>query len=137
MSKEKCNELGVLRYKTLGIEDSVMDPKSVLYNLDNCQGDTLVLVEGATDVWKWGDGCAATLGTSTTPAQHLLIANRFRRVLIMFDPEEEAQGRANSLYSKLNTLGVQADCINTELDHDMGAMTEEEVAKLKEEVGLA
>jgi DNA-directed RNA polymerase subunit RPC12/RpoP len=34
-NKDKCAELGILRYKNLSIEKSWIDPKHILYNLDN------------------------------------------------------------------------------------------------------
>jgi DNA primase len=137
LSKEACTRLNILRYMTLSKEESIIDPKTILYNLDNCKSDYLILVEGAFDCWRFGDNCAATLGTSTTPKQHILLATLFKTIYILFDPEKEAQERANKLANQLVVLRkINVEIINTELDHDPGDMTEKEIYNLKKELGI-
>lgn len=130
-SKQKCKELNILRYKTLNKNQSVIDPKSVLYNIDNCKNDYLILVEGSFDCWRIGDNCAATLGTSYTPEQKSLMI-KYKRIIILFDPEKEAQERAIKLGKELNILGMNnVEIIDNELGHDPGDMSDKEVLKLK------
>jgi len=136
-SKAKCKELNILRYKTLEPEASVVNPKTVLYNLDNCTKDYGALFEGAFDVWRFGNNCMATLGTSTTPEQHILLAERFKKLFIIFDPEKEAQERAEKLARQVSALGgINVEVINTELKHDPGDMSNKEVNYIKKELGL-
>lgn len=125
-----------LRYKTLDVELSVMDPKSILYNVDNCKTERLILVEGVFDCWRMGDGCAATLGTSMTEKQLRIISTRFRRVSFLFDAEKEAQQRAAAQALRLAALGLQVDMLDTELEHDPGDFTEEETNQVRKELGL-
>jgi len=134
LSKRKCAEMEILRYKTLSIEESIIDPKSILYNLDNCKKDYIVIMEGAFDVWRWGDNAAGTLGTSTTDAQKRLMIN-YKRIIILFDPEDEAQARAKKLANELQAIGGNIiEVVNTELGHDPGDMSEEEIMELKKEL---
>jgi hypothetical protein len=127
----------VLRYMTLSKEDSVVNPKHILYNLDNCKNDYAVVVEGAFDNWRFGDDCCATLGTSTSPEQRLLLVKKFSKVFLVFDPEKEAQERANKLGKRLSALGMkEVEVIDTELDHDPGDMTEKEIKVLKRGLGI-
>lgn len=136
-SKNKCKELNILRYKTLSKEMSVVDPKTILYNLQHCKNETLILCEGSFDAWRIGDDCAATLGTSTTPAQKQLILKLFERVFIVFDPEKDAQIRAKKLAFELNAIGVKSvEVIDTQLGHDPGDMTESETKALRKELGV-
>ncbi len=128
-----------LRYITLSKEKSIIDPKNILYNLDNCKKSTILLVEGVFDCWRIGDDCAATLGTSMTENQIALLTNKYKRIIFLFDPEKTAQKRAvtfgKSLYD-LGGYGATIEKLDTELDHDPGDMTKEEVKMVKQTVGL-
>jgi DNA primase len=138
-SKNKCDKLEILRYKNYSIEQSIVDPKTILYNIDNCKKDYILIVEGVPDVWRIGDNCAATLGTSVSESEGqipFILSRNFKRVFILFDPEKEAQKRAKKLGKKLSITGIDTIIVNTELNRDPGAMTEREVKELKGELGI-
>lgn len=124
------------RYDNLPIEDSVVNPKHLLYNLDNCKGTHAYVMEGVTDVWRFGDGFIATMGTSLDPAQIRLMAKRYKSITFLFDPEIEAQSKAKKHASLLASLGRAVEIIDLELDHDPGDCTEEEVISIKKELGI-
>lgn len=125
-----------LRYKTLSVEKSVINPKFCLYNLDNAKDFSYIGVcEGVVDVWKLGDGFVATLGTSTTEEQVRKLS-RYKNVFIVFDPEPNAQMRARKLGDRIAALGSKVELIDTGLDHDPGDMTKEEVYYLRKELGI-
>jgi hypothetical protein len=124
------------RYLALGKEASVMDPKQVLYNIDTCLADHLVLVEGVTDVWRMGDGVAATAGTAMTSAQLKLIRSRFRSVDLLFDPEPEAQGRARKYATALAALGLVVRITDLEMDCDPGDLPAHLVPGVRHHLGL-
>ena len=130
-SKKKCKELNILRYKTLSVENSVIDPKNTLYNIDNCNDDYLIVMEGAFDVWKWGDNAVGTLGTSVTDRQKLLML-QYKRIILLFDPEKEAQERASKLGKELAALGAgDVSIVDTELGHDPGDMADKEILRIR------
>jgi DNA primase len=80
--------------------------KDYLYGYDSCVGDSVVVVEGITDVWRLGMGVAvATLGTQTTLAQISLL-RKFKKVIILFDRGEDAQKEADKIKQTLLVLGV-------------------------------
>ena len=137
LNKERCKELNILRYKTLSKELSIIDPKSILYGLDYCKEKYIVITEGAPDVWRWGDNCAATLGTSVTDEQKNIIL-KYDRIIILFDPEKEAQERALKLGNELNTIDSKKriEIINTEAIYDLGDSSEKEITNLKKKVGV-
>jgi hypothetical protein len=125
-----------IRYKTLAIEKSLVDPKSVLFNLQNCKKDWVCVVEGPLDALKWGDDCCATLGTSTTEAQVQLLT-KYKKVVILFDSEETAQARAKKLAANASALGVpEVLVVDLETEKDLGAMSYEAANSLKKELGL-
>lgn len=126
----------MLRYKTLSVEQSLMNPKSVLYNLDNCTQDRVVVVEGPFDVMRLGDNVCGTLGTSMTREQILLLKDRFKEVLFLFDSEKEAQQRAKKQAEQVASYGIEAYVVDMEWSHDPGALTPEEVSIVKRALHL-
>jgi hypothetical protein len=127
----------VLRYKTLSVEESVVNPKFILYNENHCYEDWIIAVEGVFDCLKFGDNCCATLGTTTTEVQVRKLSN-YKKVFISFDSEVQAQQRALKLATKLSALGVgDVQIIDLQLENkDMGDMSYDEIQKLKEELQI-
>jgi len=120
----------LIRYKSLGIEESVINPKHVLYNIDNCRRDWVCLVEGCLDVWRMGDDFCAGLGTQLTDQQIRLLSN-YRTVVILFDPEREAQQKAERYASVLSSLGVRVFVVDTESEEDPGAMSDDRAHEVR------
>ena len=124
-----------LRYKTLSTEKSVVDPKSILYDIDNCKKDYIGVCEGVFDKFRLGDDFVATLGTSMRESQYRLLSI-YKKIYIVFDPEETAQLRAKKVAERLSIFGIKVEIVNTELDHDPGDMTEEEAKNLRKELNF-
>lgn len=120
-----------IRYKTSKNEESIIPAKNTLYNMDNCKGRYAVIVEGAFDAMRIGDGVVATLGTGMTQAQKELIYEKYDEVTFLFDPEYEAQKRAEEHGNDLAALGVTVNICNMEWEHDPGSLTEEEIKKVR------
>ncbi len=115
-----------------------MDPKSVLYNLDNATGRRVCLVEGPADVWRMGDGFVCSFGTDVTQAQVRLLS-RYKEVFIMFDPEPEARIKARKVAEELSILGGGTDVWLVDMEEyrcDPGDLTEEQAQKLRRELGI-
>lgn len=106
--------------------------KQILYNIDNATQDTLVVVEGAADVWKLGDGAVATFGTKFRWPQVSIMAG-FKRVFVLFDPEEQAQRQALKIIDALVSLGVQAFRVNLKKG-DPGNMPDDQAKRLMYEL---
>lgn len=126
-----------LRYKTLAIENSVVDPKTTVFNLDHSRRERGVLVEGPFDALKGGDGFVCSFGTSMTPAQLRLLSQRFESLVILFDPSPAAQARAWHYAQLLAVIGrTEIEIVDTEIDRDPGDMTGEEIRDLRRVLGL-
>lgn len=124
-----------IRYKTLSVEKSIINPKYLLYNHDFVSGNIIGVCEGPFDAIRMGDGFVATLGTRVTEEQiRKLIV--YEKVYILFDPEEEAQERANKLAEKIASFGKEVYVIDTELSHDPGDMTEDEVQEIRDYIRI-
>lgn len=137
-NKKKCKDMGILRYKNLSIMKSIIDPKNTLYNIDNCKGTKLILVEGVFDCWRFGDNCAATFGTSFTESQitKVILNKNINEVFLIYDPEFLASRKAIQFSKRLSAQGLKVKFIDTELDHDPGDMNEKEVKEIKTFIGV-
>lgn len=122
-----------IRYKNLSIEKSVMDPKTVLYNIDNCTEKDIVVVEGSFDVMRWGDNCCATLGTTVTEPQ-IRMLKEFRKVFVLFDNDEAGEDKAYKVAQKVSAMGTDVEVVNHGWDHDLGSASKDEVDWLKKEL---
>jgi hypothetical protein len=123
-----------IRYKTLGVEDSVINPKHVLYNLDNCKEEWVCVVEGAFDNWRMGDNFCATLGTTLTD-QQIRLLSVYKRVALLFDSESEAQRRAEKYGVQLSSLGVdRVVVLDTERGKDPATYSERLAERVRREV---
>ena len=139
LSKQQQQKLKIPRYKNLSIKQSVVDPKSILYNLDHCEDKIAVLTEGAFDVIRMGDGFFCSFGTELTQSQISMIKQRFEKVFIMFDNEEEAQAKARKFGLQIASIGVEVelvDCYGDFNKNDAGELNEKEVQIIRHELGL-
>jgi DNA primase len=115
-----------LRYVSAKPAEEAMPIKSTLYGWDYVRHAAIV-VEGPTDAWRIGPGAVATLGTSYSKAQVLLLTNLPVRV-VCFDRDNEAQRRAKRLCCELavfpgRTVNV---CLESHLAaSDPGGLREE------------
>ena len=137
LSKDYQKEHKIPRYKNLSIEQSVINPKEIFFNLDNCDKDKVILVEGPFDVLKMGDDTVCSLGTSVTREQELFLKNHFKKVFIAFDNEPAAQEKARHLGMNLNSAGMEVEVVNICEDfgkNDPGELSENEVMLIKKEL---
>lgn len=104
---------------------SIIPAHSCLYNIDNSK-DTVVVVEGVTDVWRIGKGCVSITGIKYTPRQVNLL-NQFKRVFILLD--KGAEDMANRLAAQL--VSVYHTEIITLNDGDPADLTGKDVVSLR------
>jgi len=119
------------RYKTCPNEDTVLPIKNTLYNIDSAI-DEVVVMEGPTDVWNFGDGAVATLGVNYTPTQVYLLS-QFRRVFILFDADDNAQKLANRLAHELAPIVSETHILTLD-EGDPGELSKDDVKSLRREI---
>lgn len=125
-----------IRYKTLAIEKSIMDAKSVLFNVDDCKHDYVFVVEGPFHVFRMGDDACATLGTSVTESQVRNLAN-YKNIFILFDSEVPAQERAKKLGTRIASLcSSNVSVVDLELTNstDIADLSDSQWATFREEL---
>lgn len=124
-----------LRYKTLSVEKSIVNPKFILYNEYKVVGNMICVCEGVFDALNMGPPFVATLGTSTTEQQCRKIAI-YEKAYIVFDPEVQAQQRAMKLAEKVAALGGHPEVIDIGGENDPGSISKEYVQKIRKELDL-
>ena len=123
--RRKCKP----KYKMSDDADMTEDATTLLYGHHKATGDTILVTEGVTDVWNFGYGTVATMGIDWTLEQ----ANKIRQYknrFIMFDPEEQAQKRAEELAKWLSYFPGNTEIIE-DLPCDPGDLDEDEVNEIK------
>lgn len=117
-----------LKYKACPKDRELIEHQNILYGDQNKWIDLGIIVEGITDVWRLGPLAAATFGIDFTNRQVRQIAKHFKRVVIIYDDEPQAQRQAKKLQDKLIIRGIPA-WIET-IDGDPGDLTQEAANKL-------
>jgi len=117
------------KYLHCPVEQSILAPKDILYNVDNCK-DSCIVLEGCTDVFRVGAGSVSLSGVQYTRKQ-LLVLSKFKRIFILFDPEEQAQIQAEKLSKDLSFCSSSVEIIQIETDLDPGNYSDEDVKQLK------
>lgn len=137
LPRSYIDENEIPRYKNLSVEESVVNPKDIFFNLDNSNKREVILVEGPFDVLKMGDDCICSLGTSVTNNQKLLLLNKYRKIYIAFDNEVSAQKKAHKLGEELSSVGLDVEVVNICEDYnknDPGELIASEVTEIKNEL---
>lgn len=105
------------------------DIKKTVYGWDRIADGCAIIVEGVTDVWRLGPGAVAVFGTGWKAEQRNLLST-LRKVLIAFDPEPDAQKRAEKLGHELAMAGVGVRILEG-LPTDPGDLKPDEVEEVR------
>lgn len=100
----------------------------ILYGKQSKWDDVGIAVEGITDVWRLGERSFATFGISFTRAQCRAIQKHFRRVVIVYDDEPQAQKQSLVLQRQLTFMGV--DVASEVISGDPGDLTPQQAKEL-------
>lgn len=147
LEKSKLKELNIPRYKNLSIEESVINPKETLFNLDNSLRKEVIITEGCFDVMRFGglnfnknDNIICSFGTTMTEGQLKVIVDRYEKVFMMFDNEPEAQKKARKYGLQLSSMGLSVEVVDFYSDfgvNDLGDCSDEQVNIIKKELGFS
>lgn len=124
-----------LRYKACRLDKEVIHHKHLLYGSDHTMRRCL-LVEGVTDVWRMGYGCAGTFGTAYTKEQIGFLQQHYDEVFILFDSSDpKAERTMNELAEQLALVIDTVEVIKTDWD-DPGSAPQDEADALMKELRL-
>jgi hypothetical protein len=125
------------RYKFLSNEESVINPKSCFYNIDNCYGKSVALLEGPFDVLRFGDNGICGFGITLTKTQILYLSERFTKIYILFDSQRQAQKKAKEYGMTLQGHGLDVFVVDAFSNYgckDAGEMSPYKMKEMKKEL---
>jgi hypothetical protein len=112
------------RYKACPKNRELISHKDILYGRQDKWRKSGVLVEGPTDVWRFGVYSFAVSGIKYTPRQVRVISQRFKRVAVCFDDDPQAFIQATRIVAELKFRGV--DAFRVDIEGDPGSMKQSE-----------
>ncbi|RLF30307.1 MAG: hypothetical protein DRN14_00190 [Thermoplasmata archaeon] len=121
------------RWKTTSNEKMVQEPRQLIYGIEKVMESVLV-VEGPSDVWRMGPGAVGVLGIDWTEEQASIL-RQFPRRYIMFDPQIQAQSRAQGLAEWLSPFPGVTEVIDG-LKCDPGDLSQDEADNIMRELGF-
>jgi DNA primase len=130
-------ERSPLRYKACEGQHEVCPHQHTLYGIDEAKSNSVIIVEGITDVWRVGPGAVSCFGIEWSTQQARMIASRFKRFHILFDNEEQAGEKAYSLYQYLTSQGLDGEIVTLpESVNDPAELTYAQVLYVRKELGI-
>jgi len=112
------------KYMACPPEREIISHKHILYGRQFDWGKRGICVEGITDVWRLGPDAFCTFGVKFTTEQVQAMVKHFDEVVVLFDPEDQAQVQAKKLIKRLNFKNVKA--WRVPLESDPGEMSQDD-----------
>lgn len=113
------------KYQACPLEREIIPHKNILYGRPEKWKSTGIVVEGPTDVWRFGQYSCATSGIKFTTKQVRLLSKTFKRIPVCYDGGElQAIEQADKLVSELKFRGV--DSFRVDIEGDPGDMEQSE-----------
>ena len=117
-----------IKYKACTRDREIVQHQHILYGREEYWDDWAICVEGVTDVWAMGFRSFGVFGIEFTNYQIREMVKRWKRIIVIFDGETQAQSQADKLISELRFRGVKADKII--ISGDPGSKTVKEIAEI-------
>lgn len=110
-----------------------LTPKETVYNVDSIiPGHDALIVEGATDVWRWGNGAVATFGIEITQRQIVtIVEKKIRKAFVLFDKGRTAQKRAEELCRIIYPYTESVELIEPNIHDDLGEFSPSQIVELR------
>jgi hypothetical protein len=123
------------RYKACPKPFEILHHKEILFINKKKLGNntTGLCVEGVFDCFRLGLDSFATFGTKVTPLQVREMARIYKKIFVIFDPEEQAQKYAEKLIAELRFRGVKAENILLKKGQDPASLSAEEARYLSKQ----
>lgn len=112
------------KYMACPKDRELIPHKEILYGKQEHWKATGIMVEGPTDVWRFGVFSFAISGIKYTPRQIREVAKYFKRVAVALDSDPQAQIQAAKIVAELKFRGV--DAFRVDITGDPGSMEQSE-----------
>jgi len=121
-----------IRWKTCASEKEVRSLKHCLYGLEKVKGDSIVICEGPSDVWRLGPGAVCTFGTGFSLEQ-LELLKPFKKRYIYFDEDEAGFKAGAKLAHALNAFKGENYIVAVN-GGDPGSLTQKEADEFMKDI---
>ncbi len=120
------------KYKACNATNEVIPHKHILYGWDMTRGSqsVAVVMEGVTGVWRLGPGSLGTFGVKYTASQVRLLAQRFQKLYLFFDPDQAGRMAADKLSVELMGLGRDVEILEVSDNLDSGSLRQDDADQL-------
>jgi len=112
------------KYMACPKDRELIHHKNILYGKQEAWKETGIVVEGPSDVWRFGNRSLAVSGIKYTSKQIREMANIFTRIAVVFDDDPQAIVQANKIVAELKFRGV--DAFRVDIKEDPGSMKQED-----------
>jgi hypothetical protein len=129
-----CTNKSNIKYLACPQNRETIHHKNILYGKPSQWNDVAICVEGITDVWRLGPKAFATFGIQFSSEQVRLIGSLFKRVIVLFDSERQAQKQAALLIAKLRAANNISAHVEKLTGSDPGDMKQDEADHLVQEL---
>lgn len=119
------------RYISASPDEEAVHHKSLVYGAHLAR-NAIIVVEGPTDAWAFGQGAGGVLGIRYTPEQIALLAE-FSVRAICFDRSADAQSRAKHLCKQLAAFPGVTEQVEIESGEDPATADPEEIMEIRKE----
>ena len=114
-------------------ERAIIPVKHCIYNIDTVK-DKMLMFEGCTGVWRFGDESVASFTSHLTKEQIAMIARKkIRRAFVLFDPDAESKGK--DMATQLSGIIPYVEQISFK-EGDPKDMNPDTIRKLKKDIGF-
>lgn len=122
------------RWKITDKAEWLVNPQTGIYGIHKVPGKSVLVVEGASDVWRMGPGAVGTLGISWKRPQADIL-RQFERRFILFDPEPLAQRKAKQLADYLAMFPGETELVSG-FKTDPGDLSDKKANRVMKELGI-
>jgi len=116
------------KYKACPITREYIHHQHILYGMPQKWTSQGICVEGIFDVWRIGYKAFGVFGINYTQQQIVEIVKHFEEIIILFDPEPQAQIQARKLKKNLEAHRLKVYIEN--IDTDPGDLTQDDANHL-------
>lgn len=118
-----------VKYRACSKQRELIHHKHILYGKQDAWEDVGICVEGITDVWRLGPLSFATFGINYSTSQVIVMAEYFKRIVVLFDSDPQAMKQREKLVAELRMAGVDARP-GPKLSSDPGDLSQDEANEL-------
>ena len=136
-TSRSINKHSNLRYKHNKNELNVIPSSDWVYNVDDIHCESVLVMEGPTDVWRFGSNCVCIFTSQYSLGKIKKIMSKgIKNLFIMFDNSEAARGAALRMAEACTPFFETVETVDLINTDDPAELSEDEMLHIKRELKL-